>query len=54
MTRTHPATAFLASRDFLLEHRTDYDRAVREFTWPAVDHFNWALDYFDAIAAEER
>lgn len=41
---------FLAARDLLLRHRTDYDTAVREFTWPALDRFNWALDYFDPIA----
>jgi acetyl-CoA synthetase len=51
MNRIGPADAFLASRDILLEHRTNYDRAVPEFTWPAQDHFNWALDYFDAVAA---
>jgi acetyl-CoA synthetase len=42
---------FLASRDFILRHRTDYGTAVRDFTWPRHEHFNWALDYFDAIAA---
>src|SRR5690242_6192385 len=44
------ATAFLAARDFLLAHRTDYDRAYRDFTWPRLDRFNWALDYFDVMA----
>jgi len=44
-------TPFLAARDFILQHRTAYDTAVRDFRWPALDHFNWALDYFDAIAA---
>jgi acetyl-CoA synthetase len=43
--------SFLAARDFLLRHRTDYDTAVREFQWPALDRFNWALDYFDVMAA---
>ncbi len=41
---------FLAARDLLQTHRTDYTRACAEFTWPALDDFNWALDYFDAIA----
>ena len=50
MNTTRAADAFLASRDFLLKHRTDYDTAVRGFDWPAQEHFNWALDYFDAIA----
>ena len=44
-------TPFLAARDFILQHPTAYDTAVRDFRWPALDHFNWALDYFDAIAA---
>ena len=43
--------AFLQARDFLLRHRTDHEIAVRDFRWPAVADFNWALDYFDAIAA---
>jgi acetyl-CoA synthetase len=47
-----PAQRFLAARDFLLRHRTDYDRAYREFAWPALDEFNWAIDYFDAMARE--
>ena len=42
--------AFLAARDFLLRHRTDYDTAMREFRWPALKQFNWALDYFDWMA----
>lgn len=42
---------FLAARDFLLAHRTDYATAVRDFRWPQLSEFNWALDYFDAMAA---
>ena len=45
------AKAFVAARDFCLRHRTDYERARREFMWPRLEYFNWALDYFDAIAA---
>ncbi len=45
------ARAFLAARDFLLAHRTDYATAVRDFRWPALTRFNWALDYFDPMAA---
>jgi len=44
------AERFLAARDFLLAHRTDYQTAYREFRWPELDEFNWALDYFDAMA----
>jgi len=45
------AAAFLAARDFLLTHRTDYTTAYAEFQWPKLERFNWALDYFDAMAA---
>ena len=44
---------FRAGRDFLLEHRTDYLRASAEFEWPNLTEFNWALDWFDAVAATE-
>jgi len=53
MARTHltqSAEAFLAARDFCLRHRADYETALRDFTWPRLEQFNWALDYFDAIA----
>jgi acetyl-CoA synthetase len=45
------ADAFRAARDLLLEHREDRDRACAEFRWPKLDEFNWALDWFDAVAA---
>jgi acetyl-CoA synthetase len=45
-------TAFGAARDLLLRYRDDYDSARREFAWPELDEFNWALDWFDVIAAE--
>lgn len=41
---------FLAARDFLLQHRSDYATAYQGFRWPRLEHFNWALDYFDAMA----
>ncbi|GAB3542230.1 AMP-binding protein [Noviherbaspirillum agri] len=44
--------AFLHARNFLLTHRTDYDTAYREFRWPQLDEFNWALDYFDHMAKD--
>jgi acetyl-CoA synthetase len=47
-----PGTAFRAARDLLLRYREDYDAARREFGWPLLDQFNWALDWFDVIAAE--
>ena len=53
MTQPTPATAaFRAARDLLLSHREDYDAAIREFAWPELDEFNWALDWFDVVAAE--
>ncbi len=48
-----PTAAFRAARDFLLEHGEDYDRAHAGFEWPRPSSFNWALDWFDAVAAEE-
>lgn len=41
---------FRAARDLLLKYRQDYDIAYREFHWPRLDEFNWALDHFDAVA----
>ena len=46
------AASFRAARDFLLRHRDDYDAARAGFSWPELDEFNWALDWFDVIAAE--
>jgi acetyl-CoA synthetase len=42
--------AFSQARDFLLKHRDDYATAYSGFTWPGLDEFNWALDWFDAYA----
>jgi len=41
---------FRNARDFLLAHREDWEAAYRGFRWPALDRFNWALDWFDVIA----
>jgi len=49
---TSSTDAFRAARDLLLAHRSDYSAARREFAWPDLDEFNWALDWFDVIAAE--
>jgi acetyl-CoA synthetase len=43
-------TTFQDARAFLLEHRADYDIAVRDFRWPDPVPFNWALDWFDELA----
>ena len=45
-------TAYRAARDLLLQHRDDYEAARAEFSWPELDEFNWALDWFDVLAAE--
>ncbi|HEY2577342.1 MAG TPA: AMP-binding protein [Streptosporangiaceae bacterium] len=53
MTESSSATlAFREARDLLLRYREDYTTARGEFSWPRLDHFNWALDWFDVIAAE--
>lgn len=41
---------FLAARDQLFALRTDHLAANAAFTWPTLDRFNWAIDYFDAMA----
>jgi acetyl-CoA synthetase len=46
------ADGFKAARDFLLAHRTDYRTAYRDFRWPELDRFNWALDWFDKELAQ--
>jgi acetyl-CoA synthetase len=43
--------AFRAARDFLLAHASDYAGATRDFRWPELRDFNWALDWFDAELA---
>jgi acetyl-CoA synthetase len=47
-----PTQVFRDSRDQLLRHREDYPAALAGFSWPQLDQFNWALDWFDVIAAE--
>ena len=47
MTAASPGARFLAARDFLQQHRTDYDTAYRDYRAPELLEFNWALDYFD-------
>jgi acetyl-CoA synthetase len=46
------ADAFRAAREVLLAHRTDHAAACREFRWPALQEFNFALDWFDAELAQ--
>lgn len=46
--------AFLAAREFLLTHREDYETTYRDFRWPQLDRFNWALDYFETFARDNH
>src|SRR5204862_3673391 len=46
--------SFMRARDFLLRYRTDYETAIHGFRWPALDTFNWAIDYFDAMVEGKR
>jgi len=48
--RAESVKSFLAARDFLFRYREDYETAYRDFRWPQLTQFNWALDYFDAYA----
>ena len=43
---------FRHARDLLLSTRTDYDRAVCDYVPPRPHDFNWALDWFDRVAAD--
>ncbi len=44
---------YRAARDLLLELSADYDAAVERFEWPLTpERFNWATDWFDALARD--
>ncbi len=42
---------FIELRDRLLLDGVAQSQASQAFHWPAIGYFNWALDYFDRIAA---
>lgn len=51
MAFTTSGDAFRAARDLLLTYSHDLEAARAGFAWPDVGaHFNWAVDWFDAIA----
>jgi acetyl-CoA synthetase len=50
---TPDVATFRAARDFLLSRSDDYETARSGFRWPDVTGFNWALDWFDGVLAEE-
>ena len=44
---------YRAARDLLVELRESPDEAARRFRWPVFDGpFNWAIDWFDAVARD--
>jgi acetyl-CoA synthetase len=45
------AEPFADAREFLLARRDRYADAYRDFRWPVLDRFNWALDWFDTYSA---
>lgn len=48
---THSTDEFRTARDRLVALRDQHTEAVASFVWPDVgDTFNWAVDWFDAIA----
>jgi acetyl-CoA synthetase len=49
-TDPSPTEQFRTARDFLLRNADDYTAAYEGFAWPRPERFNWALDWFDAIA----
>ena len=51
MTTTSNTLALRAARDLLVETSHDYDAALARFAWPELrETFNWAVEWFDAIA----
>ena len=50
MTESTNTQIFRESRDFLIANSNDYEAAYRGFKLPKFDHFNWAMDWFDAIS----
>ncbi|MEU5399881.1 AMP-binding protein [Streptomyces sp. NPDC005963] len=50
MAASSTTEEFRVARDFLLRHREEYRHAYDGFVWPRPEQFNWALDWFDAIA----
>lgn len=46
--------AFRAARDQLVTYQQDYEQAREHFRWPRFEEFNFALDWFDRIAASSE
>ena len=45
------AAAFKQAQAYLQENREDYRTVHRDFRWPNLQEFNWALDWFDTELA---
>ncbi len=52
MVQSANTELFRNARDFLIANRLDYEAAYSGFARPKFDNFNWALDWFDAIAKD--
>lgn len=53
MTGISPYDSFRQARDLLLELRDDHAAARQQYEPPRPASFNWALDWFDRVAATE-
>ncbi|QZT63556.1 AMP-binding protein [Mycolicibacterium austroafricanum] len=52
-SNTDLSDALRCARDHLVDLMADYDKAVETFEWPRITGpFNWATDWFDAIARD--
>lgn len=49
--RTEAHECYARQRDLLLNLRTDLNAARAAFRWPRPAAFNWALEWFDVVAA---
>ncbi|MGX4641212.1 AMP-binding protein [Massilia sp. SYSU DXS3249] len=49
-----PYQRFVQARDFLQQHRLDYDTAYRDYKAPQLDAFNWGIDFFDQEAKDNH
>ncbi|MEH6819135.1 MAG: AMP-binding protein [Dietzia psychralcaliphila] len=47
---TDATTRFRTARDFLQANAENYDAARAGFSWPELDEWNWALNWFDVEA----
>ena len=48
------STAFKGRRDLAARLPGRRRAGAGDFAWPALDEFNWALDWFDLVASRHR